>query len=144
MGQIADTLVEAQKVAMSIRPKVGGFPVFAEVLRQAGVQMNRWTLPSCQSVYLMKDGAVVQQGTPLVLGTHEIPKFDRAALVKAIRADQEGRSTFPEFLRSAWHAGVVGYDADFVGRTVSYYGANGESYLEQYPAVECPPPSPPN
>ena len=136
MNKIADKLTEAQKFAMSIRPKVGGFPVLAEVLRQAGVQMNRWSLPSCQSVYLMKEGSVVQQGTPLITGTHEIPKFDRDALITAIRTDQEGRSTFPEFLQAVWKAGVVGYDADFAGRKVTYYGSLGESYLEEYPAVE--------
>ncbi len=136
MNKITDKLMEAQKYAMSIRPKIGGFPVLAEVLRQAGVQMNRWSLPSCQSVFLMKEGSVVQQGTPLVTGVHEIPKFDREALITALRTDQEGRSTFPEFLQAAWKAGVVGYDADFVGRKVIYYGATGESYLEEYPAVE--------
>ena len=136
MNQLTQKLTEAQKYAMSIRPNIGGFPVLAEVLRQAGVQMNRWSLPSCQSVYLMKDGSVVQQGTPLVTGTHEIPKFDREALIAAIRTDQEGRSTFPEFLQAAWKAGVVGYDADFGGRKVTYYGSHGESYLEEYPAVE--------
>lgn len=136
MNKITDKLTEAQKYAMSIRPKIGGFPVLAEVLRQAGVQMNRWSLPSCQSVFLMKEGAVVQQGTPLVTGVHEIPKFDREALITALRTDQEGRSTFPEFLQAAWKAGVVGYDADFAGRKVIYYGATGESYLEEYPSVE--------
>lgn len=136
MNSITEKLTEAQKYAMSVRPKVGGFPVLAEVLRQAGIQLNRWTLPSCQSVYLMKDGSVVQQGTPLVTGTHEVPKFDRHALISAIKSDQEGRSTFPEFLLAAWKAGVVGYDADFTGRKVTYYGSHGESYLEEYAAVE--------
>lgn len=136
MSKITESLAEAQKYAMSIRPKIGGFPVLAEVLRQAGVQLNRWSLPSCQAIYLMKDGAVVQQGTPLTTGTHEIPKFDRGALISAIRTDQEGKSTFPEFLQAAWNAGVVGYDADFMGRKVIYYGANGDSYLEEYKAVE--------
>ncbi len=136
MTKNSEKLAEAQKYAMSIRPKVGGFPVLAEVLRQAEVKMNHWSLPSCQSVYLMANGAVVQQGVPLVTGTHEIPQFNREALVAAIRTDQEGRSTFPEFLQAAWKAGVIGYDADFVGRKVTYYGARGESYLEEYPAVE--------
>ncbi len=133
MNKLTEKLTEAQKYAMSIRPKVGGFPVLAEVLRQAGVQKNRWSLPSCQSVFTMKEGAVVQQGTPLVTGTHEVPKFDRDAVIQAIRTDQEGRSTFPEFLLAAWKAGVVGYDVDFIGQTVIYYGAADESYLEEYP-----------
>ena len=60
MSTITDKLIEAQKYGMSIRPKTGGFPVLAEVLRQAGAQMNRWSLPSCQSIYVMKEGSVVQ------------------------------------------------------------------------------------
>lgn len=136
MPTIVEKLTEAQKHAMAIRPKVGGFPVLAEVLRRAGVQMNRWSLPSCQSVYVMQEGSVVQQGTPLVQGTYEVPSFNREALITALRTDQAGHSTFPEFLKATWEAGVVGYDADFVERKVTYNGANGESYLEEYPAVE--------
>ncbi|MBM9589572.1 DUF1398 family protein [Leptospira sp. 201903075] len=135
MNPITTRLTDAQKYAVSIRPKVGGFPVLAEVLRSAGVHSNRWSLPSCQAVYHMKDGSVVQQGTPLVTGVHEIANFDREALITALRTDQEGRSTFPEFLKAAWEAGVIGYDVDFTGRKVIYYGANGESYLEEYPDV---------
>lgn len=136
MSKIVDKLIEAQKKAMSIRPKVGGFPFLAEVLRQAGVERNHWTLPACQSVFKMKEGSVVQQGTPLVIGAHEIPDFNRTALIAAIRTDQEGRSTFPEFLHSTWKAGVIGYDVDFKERKVKYYGASGEEYIEEYPAVD--------
>ncbi len=136
MSNIIENLTEAQKFAMSIRPKVGGFPVLAEVLRQAGVVVNRWSLPSCQSISQMQDGSVVQQGTPIVMGTHVIPKFNRESLIAAIRADQQGHCTFPEFLEAAWKAGVVGYDADFIARKVTYYGVSGESYMEEYPAVE--------
>jgi uncharacterized protein YbcV (DUF1398 family) len=136
MAHCASKLTEAQTYAMSIRPQVGGFPVLAEVLRQAGVRLNRWSLPACQSVYVMQDGAVVQQGTPLVTGTHDVPPFDREALIAAIRADQKGQSSFPEFLQAAWKAGVIGYDADFSARHVTYFGADGERYLEEYPAVE--------
>lgn len=133
---IVEKLVEAQKYAMANRPQVGGFPFLAEVLRQAGVKTNRWTLPACQSVFGMSDGFIVQQGTPLVLGVHVIPKFDQTALIHAIREDQAGRSTFPEFLMAAWQAGTVGYDVDFELRKVSYFGASGETYVEEYPSAE--------
>ncbi|MFZ4713730.1 MAG: DUF1398 domain-containing protein [Bacteriovoracaceae bacterium] len=136
MSNLVEKLIETQKYAMSIRPKIGGFPFLAEALRESGVIMNRWILPSCQSVYTMKEGAVVQQGNPIITGAFEFPKFNREALIKALRDDQEGRSIFPEFLTRAWEAGVVGYDVDFAGRKVIYYGVNGESYIEEYPAVE--------
>lgn len=135
MSDLITKLTKAQSRAMSLRPKVGGFPVLAEVLRQAGVKVNRWTLPSCQSVYLMQGGNVLQQGTPIVTGLHEIPLFQKEKLIEAIRSNQEGKTTFPEFLMGAWNAGVVGYDVDLIERKVLYYGANGESYIEKYPSV---------
>jgi uncharacterized protein YbcV (DUF1398 family) len=136
MSKAIENLGEAQRYAMSIRPKIGGFPYLAEVLRSAGVAHNQWHLPSCQSLYLTKYGPVVSQGTPLVTGICEVPKFDREALIQALRTDQAGKSTFPEFLQSTWKAGVVKYDVDFEMRTCTYFGANGESYLEEYQAVE--------
>jgi uncharacterized protein YbcV (DUF1398 family) len=76
------------------------------------------------------------QGAPLVSGAVDVPPFNREALIVALRTDQAGNSTFPEFLTAAWHAGVVRYDVDFAARTVAYYGCNGEEYIESYPAVE--------
>lgn len=133
-----ETLSNAQKFAFSTRPKVGGFPHLAEILKQAGVLQNLWYLPSCQSVYIMKNGNVVQQGTPLVTGLHEIPPFHQEALIKALRTDQAGQSSFPEFLDSTWKAGVIRYEVDFNARTVSYFGALGEVYIEEYPQVQIP------
>jgi uncharacterized protein YbcV (DUF1398 family) len=66
----------------------------------------------------------------------DVPGFDREALIKALRIDQAGESTFPEFLAASWRAGVVRYEVDFVGRTVTYLGCNGEEYIETYPAVQ--------
>lgn len=136
MSKAIENLLEAQKYAMSIRPKVGGFPYLAEALRAAGITHNIWSLPSCQSVYLTKAGAVVSQGTPLLTGNAEISVFNREILIKALRIDQAGQSTFPEFLKAAWSAGVVSYEVDFENRTVSYYGAQRESYIEEYPSVK--------
>jgi uncharacterized protein YbcV (DUF1398 family) len=78
----------------------------------------------------------VSQGQPLISGMTDVPPFDRAALIAALRTDQAGNSTFPEFLAAAWRAGVVRYDVDFMARTVAYYGCNNEVYVEEYPAVE--------
>lgn len=136
MSKAIENLIKAQQHAMSIRPKVGGFPYLAEALRKAGISRNIWTLPSCQSIYITQDGVVVSQGEPLVSATVDVPSFDREALIKAIRIDQAGQSTFPEFLKSSWEAGVVSYVVDFEKRHVTYFGALGESYLENYPAVE--------
>jgi len=140
MTAATENLQSAQARAMSIRPKAGGFPVLAKVLHEAGVHRNEWFLPAAQSVYLTDLGPVVQQGPPIATGLLDVPPFDRDAVIRAIRADQAGTSTFPEFLEAAWRAGVLRYVADFDEREVTYYGWNGENYVESYPdpAIEQP------
>ena len=135
MSKAIDNLTEAMKCAGANRPHVGGFPYLAEVLRKAGVTRNVWSLPSCQSLFLTQEGPVVTQGAPLVNGAVDVPAFDEEALIKALRVDQAGESTFPEFLDASWRAGVVRYDVDLEVRTVAYQGCNGEQYKEDYPAV---------
>jgi uncharacterized protein YbcV (DUF1398 family) len=136
LSKAIDNLLAAQERAMAVRPKVGGFPYLAEVLRRAGVTKNLWFLPSCQSLYLTNEGPVVIPGTPLVSGATDVPAFDREALIRALRTDQAGDSTFPEFLAATWRAGVVRYDVDFAARNVAYHGCEGEAYIESYAAVE--------
>lgn len=135
MSQSIDQLNAALARGMNARPKVGGFPYLAEALRQAGFTSNEYTLPACQSEYLSARGAVVALGTPLTTHTSEVPSFDRAALILALREDQAGQTTFPQFLEAAWRAGVVRYRVDFGARNVSYRGALGEEYVETYAAV---------
>jgi len=136
MSKAIENLNAALQRAMAGRPKVGGFPYLAETLRRAGVTRNYWFLPACESLYLTKEGPVVVQGTPLLFGSADVPPFNQEALIAALRTDQAGNSTFPEFLAASWRAGVVRYDVDFTARTVAYYGCNCEEYVEKYPAVE--------
>ncbi len=98
MSKAIDNLMEAMKFAEANRPRVGGFLYLAEVLRKAGVTRNVWSLPSYQSLFLTQEGPVVMQGAPLVEGAVDVPVFDEEALIKALRVDQAGESTFPAFL----------------------------------------------
>jgi uncharacterized protein YbcV (DUF1398 family) len=68
----------------------------------------------------------VTRGAPLVSGSVD---------VRALRTDQAGESTFAEFLMASWRSGVVRYNVDFETRTDTYYGCNGEEYVEGYPAA---------
>ena len=135
MSKAIENLMAAQTLAMKTKPTIGGFPYLAEVLRRAGVSKNVWSLPSCQSLFLTKDGPVIMQGEPLVKGAVDVPKFDQVALIQALRVDQAGKSSFPEFLSASWNAGVIGYEVDFSKRCVTYFGCAGESYQEEYPSV---------
>ncbi|MEU1626883.1 DUF1398 family protein [Streptomyces sp. NPDC020096] len=136
MSAAIETLKAAQERAAAVRPKVGGFPYLAESLRQAGVSRCRMAVPSNALVYLTEAGAVVEQGAPLCDGMADVPPFDRDALIAALRVDQAGESTFPEFVQACWKAGVLWYDIDLAARTCTYYGANGHHYVESYPRVD--------
>ena len=118
---------------MRIAQKLEGSPILAATLLRAGVTHNTWVLPACQSLYSTKYGAVVTQSQPLISGSAEVPSFNSEALIRALRTDQAGDSTFPEFLSSTWKAGVVRYEVDLLAREVAYYGCNGERYVESYP-----------
>ena len=142
MTSAIGSLEAAMKHAMAVRPKVGGFPVLAEALRRAGCRKNIWDLPSCQAVYVMQQGNVVMLPLPPLIKPGEkiiVPTFDGAGVVRAIRADQQGQTTFPEFVQGVWAAGVVRYVVDFNARTVTYFGLlPGEAYEEAYPEVNVP------
>ncbi len=58
-------------------------------------------------------------------GAADVPPFNQDALALALRTDQAGDSTFPEFLSASWRAGVIRYEVDFGAGTVTYYGCNG-------------------
>jgi len=90
VSKAIENLEAAQRQAMAIRPRVGGFPYLAETLRRAGVTRNVWFLPACQSLFLTHDGPVVMQGTPLATGTMDVPTFNREAPISTLRKDQAG------------------------------------------------------
>ncbi|WP_328859326.1 DUF1398 family protein [Streptomyces sp. NBC_00306] len=136
MNHAIKNLEAAMERAAAVRPKVAGFPYLAETLRQYGVTRCRMAVPSNAMLYLTGAGPVTIQGEPLVTGMVNVSRFDRRALLAALRADQAGETTFPEFVQGCWEAGVVWYDVDLDTRTCTYYGADGDSYTETYAAVE--------
>jgi uncharacterized protein YbcV (DUF1398 family) len=136
MSTATETVQSARRAAAEIRPEAGGFPVLAEVLRQAGIHRHQRTLPAGQSVYVTDRGAVIEPTASLVSEMSDVPAFDREAVIGAIRADHAGHTTFPEFLAAIWAAGVTGYVADFHQRTVTYSGIDTTAYVESYPPVD--------
>jgi len=136
MSIAIDNQKAAQERASAVRPKVGGFPYLAEALRQAGVNRYHHTVAADASLYLTDAGSVVTQGQPILDGMADVAPWDREALVAAIRTDQAGRSTYPQFAQACWAAGVVRYEVDLTARTCTYHGATGEHYVESYPHVD--------
>lgn len=138
MTELAERIGKAQAEAARMRPKAGGFPYLAEVLRRAGVERVLVTVPSMTTAYVTAEGTLVQQGEPQASGAIDLPAFAEHALVAAIRADQQGLSTYPAFMAATWAAGVLTYEVDLHERTCTYRGAGNEAYVEAYALVELP------
>lgn len=134
--KLQNNLQNAMSKSEKVRPKIGGFPYLAECLREEGFIKNTWYLPSGDSFYFSKEDSLVIPGKSLIEDITVYPSYSEEELIRALRTDQAGKSTFPEFLMNTWKSGVVKYEVNFIDRYVVYYGANGEEYKEIYPAVE--------
>jgi uncharacterized protein YbcV (DUF1398 family) len=134
----AELVAAARAQGMRLRPSVGGFPYLAEALHQAGIRTVHCDVASRTTTYRASGGAVVDQQTPLIDGLTDVAPFDRDALIAAIRRDQQGASTYDEFMAAIWNAGVITYDIDLDGRTCTYAGNNDDVYVERYAAVSLP------
>lgn len=133
---LIEHVVEAQQRGAAARPKVAGFPYLAETLRLAGITRIAVTVPSWTTVLTTAEGSVLQQGSPMTEGTVEVPPFDRDAFLTALRADQAGEMAFPDWMEATWRAGVLWYEVDLDARSCTYRSPAGDSYVEQYAAVE--------
>ena len=65
----------------------------------------------------------------------DAPRFDRDAVVEAIRSAQRGDPgySYLGFCATVARAGCVGYLVSFPGRRVVYVGRTGETHTEHFP-----------
>lgn len=138
-NSVIESIDHAKARAAALRPKVAGFPYLAEALRQAGVTKYYFDVPSMTVIYITDEGDLLQPGTFLRTAKTVIPAYDEDAVIEAIRVDQRGESTFPDFVEASFRAGVIRFEVDTAARTCIYFGAHAETYLEKYPAVHLAP-----
>jgi uncharacterized protein YbcV (DUF1398 family) len=60
-------------------------------------------------------------------------EFSSEGIVSAIRAAQADAIRYPEFVKRATAAGVIGYWAFLTGKRVIYFGRKGEFHVEEFP-----------
>ena len=116
MSHATDHLLSALDHAMAIRPRVGGFPVIAEVLRNAGVSRNEWFLPAATSLYETTPGSA--EIRPIVchcpghasFGEHRTRMAHRAGQTR-IRRSAQSHAHREACDRPPWHE-IVGSSAD--------------------------------
>src|ERR1700761_515169 len=94
---LVETVAQAQRRGAAARPRINGFPYYAEALREAGITAVETSVATGGSIYHLPDGAVAQPSDPAAGPVSPVPEWDEKALIAAIRADQAGQTTFPEF-----------------------------------------------
>ena len=112
-----------------------GIAVFPEVVRRLlaeGVESYFTDLARGEStLYLTnRETHVLKMVLPPTAVAEE---FSPAGVVSAIRAAQSDSIRYPEFVKQASAAGVIGYWAFLTGKKVIYFGRKGDVHVEEFP-----------
>lgn len=108
------------------------FPEIVAGLSAAGVGSYFADYRSGRTTYYARAGDPL----PMPLPTEGKPiakAFDADALQAAIKGSQRGEIRYPDFLDLSRAAGCVGYHVWIDGRHVTYFGQEGEIYVERFP-----------
>ena len=109
------------------------YPDLAARLLSAGVLSYTVDTSSSLIIYRLDEGQIHLGGhasTPLAI----TPYFDEALTVNAIRDNQQGKTTYPQFMQGIAEAGVRFYEASLKTEKpkVTYIGIGGY-YEEEIP-----------
>ncbi len=109
--------------------------IFPEVVRRllaVGVESYLIDFASGnETFYLTNGGTYVEK---MLLPLNAIAEdFSKEGIVAAIRGAQADIVRYPEFVKLATAAGVIGYWAFLTGKQVTYFGRKGEQHIEKFP-----------
>jgi uncharacterized protein YbcV (DUF1398 family) len=126
---IRDVLVESQagklafpKVVRRLQ-EVGGDPYFVDVAKGE------------DAFYVLDGKAHVEKMAPSREPIAE--EFSLLGIISAIRAAQRDTIRYPEFMKRAVAAGVIGYWAFLTGKKVIYVGRKGEFHGEEFSGLNA-------
>ncbi len=109
------------------------FTEVVKALMEAGVERYHADLICANKTYYMPDGRYE------VVACHAVEapaqSFSAAGVEAAVRAIQAQKIQYREFCSAIAAAGCVGYFVTLVGRRAIYYGRNGDSHTEWFPAL---------
>ena len=108
------------------------FPEVVRILTAEGVESYRADLVRREETFYLPDGAThVEKIDFPAAGIAE--DFSASGVVAAIRASQEGKSKYHEFLTRVMHAGTASYAVFLTGKRCIYFGRKGEFHVEEFP-----------
>ena len=113
-----------------------GTMTFPETIQNMSTINVRWY--SANLIFGMKThyfdcGETIQVKWPENTPPAKTLPFKAEAVVAALRAIQQKKIIYPEFIRRIAEAGVVVYTVHLQGHKAIYLGADGDFYVEPFP-----------
>ncbi|HZZ62986.1 MAG TPA: DUF1398 domain-containing protein [Roseiarcus sp.] len=124
-----ETLAECMRLSFADTP----FPIVVGKLAGAGVAAYTADLTALRKTYYDAGTESADEAIPLVDPPVIANAFDRGAVEASVRAFQQKKIGYAEFLRRIMRAGCARYSVFFGGRKAMYFGRDGEFYTEPFP-----------
>ncbi|HEY5306711.1 MAG TPA: DUF1398 family protein [Pseudolabrys sp.] len=125
-----ETIAECMKLSFADTP----FPLVVQKLAGAGVTGYSADLIALRKTYYGAAAQSVDEPVPLTGSPVIAASFDSKAVAATVKAIQQKKIGYAEFLRQIMQAGCARYSVFFGGRKAMYFGRNGEFYTEPFPA----------
>lgn len=110
------------------------FPEIVARLTKIGIERYHADYSRREITYYLPNGESLVVATPHP--SHETAdEFSASAIEAAVRQSQRNEHTYLDFIRKTMAGGCVGYFVQITGRRAIYFGRNGESHVEHFPAT---------
>ena len=116
------------------RSETSSYPQYAAQLAREGIEGYHVDVAT-HAIDWRAAGVRFREVGPVVIAGDAPVAFVEAAVVRALRRNQQGETDYAGFLREIWAAGVCAYDVDLRGGCITYRGASGEQYVEAIPPL---------
>ena len=124
-----ETIAECMQLSFADTP----FPVVKRKLTGAGVVAYSTDLIALRKTYYDNGTESTDQPLPLTDAPVPADTFDPAAVQASLRAIQQQKIGYAEFLRRIMRGGCTRYIVFFAGRKAMYFGRDGDFYTEPFP-----------
>ncbi len=111
------------------------FPQVVGKLVETGVESYLVDFAAGKKTYYLAGGETYADAMILKLDPIA-DEFSDEGIVAAIRGAQADTVRYPEFVKRAAAAGVIGYWAFLTGKRVVYFGRKGEMHVEEFPKAK--------
>lgn len=109
------------------------FPQSLAELGKIGVERYFADLVRMEKIHYSACGDSLAEPMPLTDAPEIADQFSSEAVVAALRASQQKKIDYPQFLRQIMSAGCVMYWVFLTGRKAIYLGRTGEFHVENFP-----------